>query len=105
MALFLYHALCGFFACGVFKFFGFRSGLDYFGLLVANDFSVFINSITGIIVTGPALPVFDFGNDPVGRLNVKTLVRLHYFFRKGMDTVDHDMDMEIAVFTWAAAMV
>lgn len=39
--------------------------------------------------------MLDFSSDSVSGFNVKTLVRLHHFFNKGMNTVDYDMDVII----------
>ncbi len=85
MGFFLRYTLGRFLARGILEVRGFGLGLDDLEPLVADNLTLLVDTIARVLIAGPALLMFDFGNDSVGRLNVKALVRLHHFFRQGMN--------------------
>lgn len=76
MILSLRHTLCRLLPSGTLKVCNFGLGVDYLRPSVVDVLYLLIDAITGTLVTGSILFVFDFCNEPMVVSNIKAFVRL-----------------------------
>nr|WP_291447890.1 hypothetical protein [Desulfovibrio sp.] len=95
MAAFLGDSLRRFFAPGALKIQCRLLRLHFLVFLSTGQLTVFQNRVQRIFLTFPALFMLDERQDFVSLFNVKTLMRLHNFFRFGVHAVDGNMEMII----------